>query len=79
MSANPSLLVPSAEYMAGSKWISEHLVDLVSKYPNHWVAVYRGRVVGADPGLGNAQDAAEKSCPPSDIAYRFVDNGTLIF
>ena len=79
MSFPTPLPVPTPEYMAGSNWIGDHIDELTAEYPNHWVAVYKGRVVGADPELGKAQDAAERTCPRADIAYQFVDDGTLIF
>ena len=79
MSRSAALLTPTAEYMAGSRWIRDHLDELVRTYPNQWIAVFHDQVVGANPDLGIAAAQAEKAAPAADIAYHFIDDGTLIF
>ena len=72
-------LKPTAEYMVGSRWIRDHLAELVRIHPNQWVGVCQGRVVAANSDLGLVAADAERAAPPEDIAYHFVDDGTLIF
>ena len=76
---NNAGLLPTAECMAGARWIGEHLAELVQAYPNQWVAVCGGRVVGANSDLGRAAIDAERLAPADDIAYHFIDDATLIF
>ncbi len=70
---------PTAAYMAASQWIKDHLPELVREYPDQWVGVCMDRVVGADADLGRAGADAEKVAPAADIAYHFIDDGTMIF
>jgi hypothetical protein len=74
-----SLSNPTAEYMAGVRWIAGHLDELVRAHPNQWVGVYRDALVGANADLGLAAAEAERVAPGEDVAYHFVDDGTLIF
>lgn len=70
---------PSAAYIAASDWIVMHIAELARQYPNQWVAVHDGRVVGASAELGKTRASAESVAPRNDIAYHFIDDGTLIF
>ena len=79
MSIANAAVKPTVDCMAGVCWIGRHLDELVRAHPNQWVAVHRDRVVGADADLGRTTENAEKCAPGEDIAYHFVDNGTLIF
>lgn len=79
MNSNHAPPALSAAHVAASDWIEQHLDELGQRYPNQWVAVHDGRVVGAGDTLREATEAAERVAPPEDVAYHFVDDGTLIF
>lgn len=71
--------LPTPEYMNNRRWIAEHIVELVATYSNQWIGVHRHRVLAAGPGLDDVTHEAERNAPPYDIAYQYIDDGTLIF
>lgn len=36
----------SRQFLRDQQWVSEHMYELVEKYPNQWIAVYQGQVMG---------------------------------
>lgn len=79
MSTSAAPPAPSAEYLQDCAWIERHVEELVRDHANQWVAVHQGRVVAAGPDLGVVAAAARQAFPTGDVAYQFVDDGTLVF
>ena len=75
--AKPPL--PTPEYMENSKWIHDHIDELAATYANMWVAAFQGRIIAAAPGLTAVTESAERQAPRYDIAYHFVDDGSMIY
>jgi hypothetical protein len=70
--------LPTKQYMDDFEWIKNHLDELAATHPDEWVAVHKGRVLAAGPGLTQVKTAAEAQVSATDIAYYYVDTGTLI-
>jgi len=79
MSVTQTLPRPTPAYLQNSEWIFDHIDELTHQYPNQWVGAYGGRVLAAGHGLGEVVQTAERLAPGHDIAYHFVDDGTLIY
>ncbi len=69
----------SEAYVENSRWLMDHLSEVLREHPNLWVAVQNQRVVAADADLGVVTASAAQSGPPSDTVYQFIDDGSLIF
>jgi hypothetical protein len=53
-------------------FIDDHYAELAPRYRNHWVAVYRGHIVGAAPDMGALVNLLDqKGIPSQDVARRF--------
>jgi len=35
----------SRQYLRDRQWVSEHMHELIGKYPNEWIAVHNGEVI----------------------------------
>jgi len=58
------------------KWLRAHSQELQDRYPNMYVAVYKGRIIAADKNFGKVY---EKAKPYGDKALiEFVFSGDLI-
>ena len=71
------LLTPA--YRANSRWLLEHLAEVVAAHPNQWVAIDQQRVVAADADLGVVTAATERLGCASDAVVHFADDGSLVF
>lgn len=49
----------SRQHIRDREWVSEHIQELVEKYPNQWIAVYKGEVLAYDQKLGPVYDKAK--------------------
>lgn len=79
MPATDQLPQLSDAYMENSRWLLDHLSDVVRRHPNQWVAVHARHIVAADADLGVATAAATKCAPSTDTVFHFVDDGSLIY
>jgi hypothetical protein len=70
--------LPTKQYVDDFEWIQSHLDELGAAYPDEWIAVHKGRVLAADRDLGKVETAAQAQVSATDIAYYYVDTGTLI-
>ena len=66
----------SDAYVENSRWLMEHLGDIVREHPNQWVAVHNGRVIAAADDLGVVTATAAQVAPASDTVFQFVDDGS---
>src|SRR5438105_1053778 len=79
MTATNHLPVPSRHFIENCDWIDAHMIDLIQKYPNQWVAVHSGRVLAADPDRGVVSAHARQCAAPEEITYDFINDGSMIF
>ena len=79
MSTNLPIPLPSAEYLANSRWIQDHLDELVRQYPDQWIAVAGGQVLAAGPDLGQVRRQARQKCSSPEVACEFLAGVTMIF
>ena len=56
-----------------SDWLAEHGLDLSALYPNKWVAVYDGEVIGAGDTLGEAAEQAMQRRPQRDFILEQIN------
>lgn len=54
-------------------WLAEHGLELSERYPNQWVAVYNGEVIGAGDTLGEAAEQAMKRRPQRDFILEQIN------
>lgn len=71
--------LPTRQYLDDCQWIEDHWTELVSTYPDQWVAVHKGRLLAGGPDLGEVSSRARSQCRATDVAYQFIDTGSLIF
>lgn len=50
-------------------WFEAHQEEMLAKYPEHWVAVFNQKVVGADPDFDRLLDSLDKRRIPSERAF----------
>lgn len=48
------------QHIRDREWVSEHIQELVEKYPNQWIAVYKGEVCAHGETLGPVYDKAKE-------------------
>lgn len=63
-------------------WMQAHIDEIAAQFPNCWIIVYDGKVVGADRDLGKAEDAAVKVIGDLEIAYpvtEYVEVGVHVY
>jgi len=58
------------------RWLREHAQELQGKYPNMYIAVYKGKVVAADREFGNVCEEAKRYGENAIIKYVF--SGDLV-
>lgn len=62
------------------EWLIAHSQELVEKYPDSWIAVYQGEVVGVGTSAAEAvrlaQTAKGPDCWP---VVRFVEGGAYVY
>ena len=58
------------------KWIRDHHLELQQKYPDMYVAVYKGEVVAAHKEFGKVYEKVEKI--GVDAVIKYVFSGDLI-
>jgi hypothetical protein len=78
MSANTTIPLPTAGYMANCRWIQAEWSRLLRDHPDQWVAVDQGRVLAAGRNLGEVADEAERAGASADVAHLFVAGATMI-
>ena len=78
MSTNAAIPLPSAGYMANSRWIQTHWSELLCNYPGQWIAVDQGRVLATGKNLGHVADEAERAGASADVVHQFVASATMI-
>jgi hypothetical protein len=71
--------LPSAGYLANSRWIQDNLAALACQCPDQWVAVDCGRVIAAGPDLGEVTAKSLKAGVSDDVVYEFIAGATMIF
>lgn len=54
-------------------WLAEHGLELSSKYPGKWVAVYDGEIIGASTSLGEAAEQAARRRPQRDFILEQIN------
>lgn len=60
-----------AELAKDVKWMREHSFELQERYPDMYIAVYKGRVVAADKDLKKVYDKARPYGERAIIKYVF--------
>jgi hypothetical protein len=50
----------SRQHVRDRDWVSEHIQELIEKYPNQWIAVYKGEVHAHHENLGPVYDRAKE-------------------
>jgi len=58
------------------RWLREHAQELQDKYPDMYIAVYRGKVVAADKEFGKVCERAKLYGEKAIIKYVF--SGDLV-
>jgi hypothetical protein len=61
------------------EWAYKHYAALWEKYPNHWVAIYRKRVVAASKGLGRASALARKKTGQLPVPLIYIASGRNVY
>jgi hypothetical protein len=51
------------------EYYQAHQAELLAKYPEHWVAIYNERVVGADPDFDRLLQTLEEREVPAGEAF----------
>ncbi len=41
----------SRQFLRDEQWISDHIQELIEKYPNQWIMVYNGEVIAHGDGV----------------------------
>lgn len=63
-----------------SLWMTEHAQELVEKYPDRWVAVYKGRVVAVGDDAAEASRLARKwEGPDCRPVIQFVEGKAYVY
>lgn len=61
------------EIAQGLKWINEHIRELQEKYPDMYIAVYRGKIIAADKDL---KKVCERARPYGEnVIIKYVFSG----
>jgi len=66
-------------YFEDQRWISEHILELIEKYPDQWVAVFHGEVIAAGKNLGEVERLAHEKTGERDIATRLIESGRKFY
>lgn len=63
-----------------SLWLADHAQELVEKYPDHWIAGYKGRIVAigddSEQVVKLAKESEGMACRP---VVQFVEGGTYVY
>ncbi len=77
MSAQPAEL---AQFREDADYYGEHYEDLLARYPNQWVAIYRQQLVGAAPVLDDLLTELERRGVPAEAALvKYMVTGDPVF
>ena len=67
---------PSPEFLQfqkDSKWFRDHYSELKAQHPDHCVAVYHGKVVGASPdSIALVDELSEKGLPVGNVYFHYI-------
>ncbi len=66
-------------YFRDMDWAYDNYAVLEKTYPDQWVAVVDGRVVGASTDLGEVKAEARRVTDRFDIAILFVERGIRVW
>ncbi len=66
----------SAE-QSNDEWFAAHVLELVEKYPNQWIAVSGGRVICSSASRWGAKSAAKKAAEGQDFSLYFIEPSML--
>lgn len=55
---------------ADFNWLSEDAEELAEKYPDKWIAVHAGTVIGVGETAVQADDQARTQCPDGTTSSR---------
>ena len=62
------------------EWLVAHAQELVKMYPDQWVAVYQGEVVGiCKSGEDSLQQARDRIEPGGRPVVNFVEGGAYVY
>ena len=50
----------SRRYLRDQKWISDHIQELIEKYPNQWILVYNQKVIANSQDIAPVWDKADE-------------------
>jgi Family of unknown function (DUF5678) len=70
--------LPTPGYMTNRRWIQSHWSQLLSDYPDQWIAVDHGRVLAAGRGYSHVSDEAKRAGGSADMARQFVASEFMI-
>jgi len=66
-------------YWDDDRWAMEHYDNLMSKYPQKWVAIVNGKVVAVADGPKDAREKARKKTGKKYIPVTFVESGLNLY
>lgn len=69
----------SKQFWQDMKWGREHHGQLLKKYKDEWIAIFKGKVIASGKILENVQKQAKKITGPKPAAVKFVECGLHIY
>ena len=58
---------------SNDEWFAEHVMELVEKYPNQWIAISGGKVICSSASRWGAKSAAKKAAGGQDCSLYFIE------
>ncbi len=62
---------------SNDEWFAAHVMELVEKYPNQWVAISGGSVICSSASKWGAKSAAKRASGGQDFSLYFVEPSML--
>ena len=66
-------------YWEDRKWAYRHLNDLIPRYPNRWVAIYRKKVIASGESSIAVEKRAKEISGRAENPLMFVEKGCHIY
>ncbi len=63
--------------VSDDEWFQVHVMELVEKYPNQWVAVSDGQVVAASATRWGAKSGAKRATGGRNFSLYFIEPSML--
>lgn len=61
------------------EWVYQNYMELEKKYPNKWIAVFKGRIISSGDIPHKVRKLAEKKTPARCLPVMFIEKGTHIY